>query len=360
MASNLLFLAENGAALQVRRGSLCVRSADASEALYPPRVHGIRTIILAGRGGSITDEAIRWTAREGAALYLMCLSGEVLRSSARPWKAITAAAGSPCRQKQFAAVLSPRKRLAVARKIVAAKLSTLRLDPADAREFRQELVSARKLEEVLITEARAGAAYFMRWRSVRLRIRGEVPDHWKGFVTRAGSLLKGRGGMSRARHAATPLNAMLNYVYTVAFGQCTRACIGLGLDPCHGYLHAPKRGRMSLSYDVLELHRADLTQAVFDHAARTSFAPDAFELNKIGIVSLSPAVARDMAALALRVASISECGKSVRRVLRVTGHRKTGLLGVENRAANHSPHVFARGSSFFGAVFFALASSSAT
>ena len=31
---------------------------------------------LAGRGGSITDEAIRWIAREGVALYLMCLSGE--------------------------------------------------------------------------------------------------------------------------------------------------------------------------------------------------------------------------------------------------------------------------------------------
>jgi hypothetical protein len=57
------------------------------------------------------------------------------------------------------------------------------------------------------------------------------------------------------------------------------------------------------------------TGKVLNHAARTSFAPDAFELNKIGIVSLSPAVARDMAALALRVASISECGKSVRRVL---------------------------------------------
>jgi CRISPR/Cas system-associated endonuclease Cas1 len=112
--------------------------------------------------------------------------------------------------------------------------------------------------------------------------------------------------MSRARHAATPLNAMLNYVYIVGLGQCVRACAGLGLDPCHGFLHAPKRGRSSLAYDVLELLRADLTSAVFAHAVRTSFAPDAFELNKIGIVSLSPAVARDMAALALRTA-ISEC-----------------------------------------------------
>jgi CRISPR-associated protein Cas1 len=315
VAKNLLFLAENGTALQVRRGSLCVRDTEGTETLYPARVHGLRSIIMAGRGGSLTDEAIRWAGREGVALYLMCLHGEGFAVIGEAMETDHRRSALTVRQKQFGTVLSPRKRLEVARKIVGMKLRTLRLDPVDAREFRQELAGARKLDEVLITEARAGAAYFMRWRSVRLRIRGEVPDHWKGFVTRAGSLLKGRGGMSRARHAATPLNAMLNYVYIVALGQCTRACIGLGLDPCHGYLHAPKRGRMSLSYDVLELHRADLTSAVFAHAARTSFAPDAFELNKIGVVSLSPAVARDMAALALRVASITECVKSVRRVL---------------------------------------------
>jgi CRISPR/Cas system-associated endonuclease Cas1 len=169
-------LADNGAALQVRRVSLCVRNADASEALYPPRVHGLRTIILAGRGGSFTDEAIRWTAREGVALYLMCLNGEAFAVIGEAMEGDHRRRGLAfCRQKQFAAFLSPRKRLDVARKIVGAKLRTLGLAPVDVREFRQELAGARKLEEVLITEARAGAAYFMRWRSPRLRIRGEVP-----------------------------------------------------------------------------------------------------------------------------------------------------------------------------------------
>jgi hypothetical protein len=73
---SLLFLPENGTALQVRRGSLCVRNQDATTTLYPPRVHGLRTIILAGHGVSLTSEAIRWASREGAALYLMNLSGE--------------------------------------------------------------------------------------------------------------------------------------------------------------------------------------------------------------------------------------------------------------------------------------------
>jgi CRISPR/Cas system-associated endonuclease Cas1 len=142
-----------------------------------------------------------------------------------------------------------------------------------------------------------------------------VPDHWRTFIVRAAPALKGLIGTSKARNAATPIGAMLNYVYAVALGQCTRAAIGLGLDPCHGFLHVPRQGRLSLSYDVLELLRADLTSAVFGHVARTSFARDAFEQSQTGVVSLGPGPARDMAALALRVASIAECVKSVRRVL---------------------------------------------
>ena len=109
---------------------------------------------------------------------------------------------------------------------------------------------------------------------------------------------------------------MLNYAYTVAVGQCTRAIIGMGLDPCMGFLHSPKPGRLSLSYDVLELHRARLTQAIFEHIARQTFKRADFERSVEGVVSLSPHVAREMAALALRVAPITECGKSVKKFMR--------------------------------------------
>jgi CRISPR-associated protein Cas1 len=107
---------------------------------------------------------------------------------------------------------------------------------------------------------------------------------------------------------------MLNYAYTVALGQCTRAIIGLGLDPCFGFLHSPKPGRLSLSYDVLELHRADLTRGVFNYVLRNKFEVADFELDTQGVVRLSAPVARDVAALALRTAPMAECVKSVRRI----------------------------------------------
>ena len=101
-----------------------------------------------------------------------------------------------------------------------------------------------------------------------MRFRDDAPQHWRMFVARAGSMLKGRGGMSRARHSATPIGAMLNYAYIVTLGQVTRAAIGAGLDACHGFLHSPKRGRLSLSYDLLEFHRTAITERVFEIAGK--------------------------------------------------------------------------------------------
>lgn len=68
-------------------------------------------------------------------------------------------------RRQFAAVLSPRKRLEVARKIVGVKLRTLGLTPGEARGFRGEIGEARKVEDLLVAEMRAGAVYFTRWRA---------------------------------------------------------------------------------------------------------------------------------------------------------------------------------------------------
>ena len=61
--------------------------------------------------------------------------------------------------------------------------------------------------------------------------------------------------MTSARNAVDPGNAILNYAYAVALGNSTRALIALGLDPTFGFLHADKSGRLSLSYDVIEVLR---------------------------------------------------------------------------------------------------------
>jgi CRISP-associated protein Cas1 len=257
-----LIITEPGIALQLRRMSLCIREREGENALYPARVHGLKTIVLAGHGASVTSEALRWCSRENVALYVMERSGECLTLLAAAGECDARRSAIKLRQKQFAAVLSLPRRLTIARKIVTAKLQTLALRPKDARAFREELARARKIEDLLVAEARAGAAYFMKFRGSEMRFKDDAPAHWCVFAARAGGALKGRGGTSKARHAATAIGAMLNYAYIVSLGQVTRSAVGAGFDACHGFLHSPKPGRLSLSYDLLEFHRAEITEAV--------------------------------------------------------------------------------------------------
>jgi CRISP-associated protein Cas1 len=66
-------------------------------------------------------------------------------------------------------------------------------------------------------EAGAGAVWWMRWRGFELKWQPEpsIPI-WKVFGGRSAPILAGRGGVSKARNAAHPANAMLNYGYAVA------------------------------------------------------------------------------------------------------------------------------------------------
>jgi CRISP-associated protein Cas1 len=269
---------------------------------------------LPGMGPSITSEAVRWCALEAVAVYLMERSAECVAVVAAAAETDGRRRALAIRERQFAAVLDPRKRLEIAGKIVAAKLRTLSLDPVDAREFRAEITAACKIEDLMVAEARAGAAFFMRYRGTEIRFKDAVPDRWRVFAARAGTTLKGRGGTSKARHAATPIGAMLNYAFTVALGQVTRACVGVGLDSMFGYPHSPKPGRPSLSYDVLELHRAAITEAIFGLSAKHAFAREDFETDRYGVVRLSGPVAREIAAQTLKTAPMAECVKSVRKM----------------------------------------------
>jgi hypothetical protein len=97
------------------------------------------------------------------------------------------------------------------------------------------------------------------------------------------------------------MGAMLNYAYIVTLGQVTRAAISMGLDACHGFLHSPKRGRLSLSYDLMEFHRTAITERVFEIAGKRTWQQSDFELDPLGIVRLTSDLAREIAATALRI-----------------------------------------------------------
>lgn len=81
----------------------------------------------------------------------------------------------------------------------------------ELRDSLRMLNGAKDTREALIAEAKAAEAYWDAWNPVRLEFarRDFVPDHWRVFEARRSPFTL------RPRNAANPLNAILNYLYTL-------------------------------------------------------------------------------------------------------------------------------------------------
>lgn len=59
-----------------------------------------------------------------------------------------------------------------------------------------------------------------------------------------------------------PINSSIDFLYAVLYGIMTKAIVSNGLDPFCGLIHAPKSGRISLTYDLSEIFKPMATHAV--------------------------------------------------------------------------------------------------
>jgi CRISPR-associated endonuclease Cas1 len=165
---------------------------------------------------------------------------------------------------------------------------------------------------LLIVEAQTARVYWRRYVGFKPRLTDRCPAAWSVFRGR----LEKRGAQFVPRWARTPCNAALNYGYAVALGNCTRALVGLGLDPSFGFLHhADAPGRLSLSYDVIELLRPRVDACVFRFLKSRPF--DRKEFVETGSqVLLAPKTAREVALRLLSEVPARECEEAARQVAR--------------------------------------------
>ena len=148
----------------------------------------------------------------------------------------------------------------VARAILAMKIQTCELSERETQDAMQSVAKARDHTELLIAEALTAKVYWRRYVGFRPRLTDRCPAAWSVFRGR----LEMRGVPLVPRWARKPCNAALKYGYAITLGNCTRALAGLGLDPSFGFLHhADTPGRLSLSYDVIELLRPRVDACVF-------------------------------------------------------------------------------------------------
>ena len=145
-------------------------------------------------------------------------------------------------------------------------------------------------QEIRIIEARGACAYFGGWLEQPIKWKGlsrrPVPADWHRCGFRNGANVTGN------RHATHPINAMLNYGYSVLESEVRIAVVQAGLDPEIGYLHSNRKGRLSLVYDLMEPMRPVVDRAVLTFVNEQTFAPTDFTLSERGVCRLHPQLAR--------------------------------------------------------------------
>jgi CRISPR-associated endonuclease Cas1 len=239
----------------------------------------IRRLVVVAQTGFITLEALRWLHDAKAAFIQLDHDGSIL----------TASIGSldDARLRRAQALLPMTDhRLSIARELLEAKIKgqLAVLDSfglAGGRGVREALTlldRADRLDIVLIAEAKAAEAYWDAWGSVPMEFarRDRVPDHWRTFGMRRSPLTLA------PRTAANPLNAMLNYLYTLLEVETRIALIGRGLDPGLALFHADEANRQSLAADVMEPVRPHVDAFVLNLVRTRTFSAKDFAETREG------------------------------------------------------------------------------
>jgi len=119
-----------------------------------------------------------------------------------------------------------------------------------------------------------------------------VPAHWHRAGPRTSWIDR-----KRARKAASPVHAILNYSYAILEVEATIAAHKLGFDPSLGLMHTDRRYRGSLATDLMEPGRPVVDELILDlletHELRRG---DVFE-NRDGVCRVGPSLVGRLALL---------------------------------------------------------------
>jgi CRISP-associated protein Cas1 len=175
---------------------------------------------------------------------------------------------------QMEASRNPKKALKIAREIVAAKsdrmLEAAREwgDVADLERIHaaHPITKVRSVKEARAVESWVTEAYWdafrfeikRRWPEARFKVRGH-PTH--GYKMRA----------------VEPVNAALNYAYSLLEAKARTNLARVGLSPYFGFLHSTLPGKEPAVYDLQEFERTEMDRAVLDVLSLPSIQQDGFE-----------------------------------------------------------------------------------
>lgn len=264
--SRVVVLDGYGISATVHHGQLVLRDGLAEtrrERIIPRIGSPVQRVIVLSPNGYATLGALSWMTDNHVGFAQLDRDGNVVAS------------GSQHRDSDVAliraqAATPPETALSIVQTILTRKIEgqaknlydLLGASQAAARTEQQlaQLADAPGIEQCRLTEARAASVYFGTWTG-RVEPRFDrasapkIPAHWTVFNAR-----ESRQGTKR--YATSPLNAILNYCYSIAYAEAVTACVASGLDPRLGYLHKDSADRASLALDILETVRPVIDRLV--------------------------------------------------------------------------------------------------
>ena len=309
---NPLILCGHGVSLRIEAGSLLIRNGFTH---YPQERETFRffkgdlslptKIIMLDGSGSLSFDVVSWLAAQNVALFRIDYLGEVA--------SIIGGSGSAYNNErvrwQVEIRADPVRRLDFCCDLIAGKIgatidtmkTTLPDSPTRAKALdkaarsidRLERRSVRSVNDVMMVEAGAAAAYFAAWRGLPLRWgrrpRQLVPPAWQ--IAEGRSSMRDRRGLTN-RNATHPVNAMLNYAYAVLHSQVQTEAVSEGYDPRLGIMHESRSDAQALVLDLMEVRRPVVDAAILKFVGVEIFSAADFVVRDDGVCRLAPQLAR--------------------------------------------------------------------
>ena len=269
---------------------------------YDRATHGLRRLVILNAAGMVSLDALRWCHALGVGVLVLGSDGTAqLASTPRMTD------DARLRRTQALAPFEPYgidvARWLMSRKITGqGKLVLRRFDDSMTAETIGDLDLATEgietIDELRQLEASAAALYFGAWSGrpecapiFATRDRHRIPPHWSRYEGRRSVLASAASN----RKAERPLNAMLNYLYSLVEAEAILACQTVGLDPGLGIVHADAKGRQSLALDIMEPVRPEVDAFVLDMVERRTFRKAEFTETPDGHVRLLAPLTHELA-----------------------------------------------------------------
>jgi CRISPR-associated endonuclease Cas1 len=294
-----------GLRLSVERGALVVTDGIGDHCRtrrFDKATHRLSRLVVMGTTGTFSIDALHWCSRLGIGVVVLAHDGTVqLASTPRLTD------DARLRRTQALAPFEPYgldvTRWLMSRKIVGqGKLVSHRFGDEETAETIGNLAlaieGAATNDELRQLEASAAALYFGAWSgrpecapTFAAKDRRRIPPHWSRYEGRRSVLASAASN----RKAERPVDALLNYVYSLVEAEAILACQAVGLDPGLGIVHADAKGRQSLALDVMEPVRPEVDAFVLDMIERRTFRKVEFSETSDGHVRLRSPLTHDLA-----------------------------------------------------------------